>query len=220
MNYTEDKTANNTNFAIVGMMPASSWKEDEEEHFFNGKRDLFWPVAAEESEIQEGIDKVKGLIESEDPAIVLLVGMVLGLYWFGRGVECGPLVVEGINPSAANPQADYFETPNNQFYRLINESGVTGEIQVNRASELRLINAGVMNFVDRATQTEKEINNDELAAGKYRLQIAIQNFHPRPRNFEGVPVFCVPHGSNKGLNLTFNDKLIFYQQLSDYLIDN
>ncbi|KAI7873568.1 uncharacterized protein EV154DRAFT_487134 [Mucor mucedo] len=82
MNYTEDKTANNTNFAVVGMMPAFSWKEDEEEHFFN------------ESEIQEGIDKVKGLIESEDPAIVLLVGMVLGLYWFGRGVECGPLVVE------------------------------------------------------------------------------------------------------------------------------
>ncbi|KAI7873569.1 uracil-DNA glycosylase-like protein [Mucor mucedo] len=149
--------------------------------------------------------------------------------------NCNILFV-GINPSAANPQADYFETPNNQFYRLINESAVTGEIQVNRASELRLINAGVMNFVDRATQMEKEINNDEMAAGKYRLQIAVQKFHPRvicfvgtkcckytlyvprtnnnvnfglqPRNFEGVPVFCVPHGSNKGINLTFNDKLM------------
>ncbi|KAI9329514.1 hypothetical protein BD770DRAFT_449658 [Pilaira anomala] len=47
MNYIEDKTSENTGIVYIGMMPATSWKDDEEGKFFNGKKELFWEFALE-----------------------------------------------------------------------------------------------------------------------------------------------------------------------------
>lgn len=107
-------------------------------------------------------------------------------------------------------------------------------------------NMGMINFVDRATQSEKEITQDEMLHGRKRLEMFVREYQPQllcfvgekccqyclyvprtsnkvefgaqVRQFENVPVFCVSHGSTKGPDLTFDIKLVYYKQLYQYLL--
>ncbi|KAI9330932.1 hypothetical protein BD770DRAFT_403715 [Pilaira anomala] len=98
-----------------------------------------------------------------------------------------------------------------------------------------------INYVERPTQSEKDITSQELA----RLLNIIQEYQPKlvcfvgkkccqyqlympqtnntidfglqTRTIQGIPVFCVPHGSTKGPQTQFDHKLKYYQQPFTYL---
>lgn len=107
----------------------------------------------------------------------------------------------------------------------------------------QMYNYNFMNYVDRATQSEKDISKEELVEGKARLEKIVQEYQPsmicfvgkkcckfslyiprtknevefglQERQIHGVPVFCVPSGSTKGPQWTFSDKLVYYKSLAD-----
>lgn len=92
-----------------------------------------------------------------------------------------------------------------------------------------------MNYVDRPTKDEKNINNDELSEGKKRLEEIVKDYKPRVVCFVGkkcckyqlyIPrtkndiefglqtrkvnetaVLCIPQGSTKWAQIKFEDKL-------------
>lgn len=102
-----------------------------------------------------------------------------------------------------------------------------------------------MNYVDHPTQSEKDIRAEELLEGKERLDKIMKEYQPlvicfvgkkcckfslylsrsnnqvesglQSRQINDVPFFCIPDGSKKGTQWSFDDKLVYYKALADYL---
>lgn len=85
-----------TFFSKGGIVPADS----DDDSLVNSRRYSIWYVFNEanndwrnswDTEIQDGIKKVKEYIRVHKPKIVLFVGMTFALFWWGRGVVAGPV---------------------------------------------------------------------------------------------------------------------------------
>lgn len=92
-------------------------------------------------------------------------------------------------------------------------------------------NTGLMNYVERAKRSEKDITNEEMGKGKSRLIEIMEEYRPRivcfvgkkcckytlyvprtnneikfgiqERDILNVAVYCLPHGSKKDTELTY-----------------
>lgn len=174
----------------------------------------------------------------------------------------------GINPSLANVGSEdesvYFGGNRNQFYKLVEQSGEMLEWVQEKTKLIRttLIEGlsdrllkdnnlhteygySLMNYVDRPTQSEKDIRAEEMVKGKKRLDRIVREYQHsvicfvgkkyckfslyisrsnnqvefglQSRQINDVPVFCIPSGSTKGAQWSFDDKLVYYKALADYL---
>jgi double-stranded uracil-DNA glycosylase len=155
------------------------------------------------------------------------------------------LLLVGINPSLrSGAVGHHFAGPGNPFWRLLHAAGLVPE-PLTAGEDQRLAKYGIAltNLCARPTRSAAELTADERARGarnlgrKCRLLrpavvafvgISVyQDFFglrksggpgPKPERVGDAPVFVVPNPS--GLNASFPgfaDKLVWYQQLHEFL---
>jgi TDG/mug DNA glycosylase family protein len=136
----------------------------------------------------------------------------------------------GINPGLYTAAVGHhFARPGNRFWRALFESGFTDR-QLAPAEERELLSLGygITNFVERATATAAELEEEELIAGAIRLEEKVRRFTPswlavvgigayrtafhrpraafglQPEMFGNCKVWVLPNPS--GLNAHFSPK--------------
>ncbi|KAL9536990.1 hypothetical protein MBANPS3_012184 [Mucor bainieri] len=157
--------------------------------------------------------------------------------------NCNILFI-GINPSASDTSASYFETSNNRFFTLATESGIFNQQVTTSAMATELYNVEFANYCQRSTRTEKELTADKMIQGKQALEETIAATRPRLLCFIGkkccqhfsytsrvdfglqpteyqsgrnsLPIYCLPRGSGR-VNMTHEAKLQQYQAFAHYI---
>jgi mismatch-specific thymine-DNA glycosylase len=87
----------------------------------------------------------------------------------------------GYNPGRFSIQrGHHFAGPENDFWPLLFESGLTGRrLGYRDDRELLVWNLGVTNVVDRMTPSSQDLRREELVEGGYRLRQKVWQLRPR-----------------------------------------
>ena len=87
----------------------------------------------------------------------------------------------GINPGLYSAATGlHFARPGNRFWRALHEAGFTPRrLQPWEKTELLACGCGITNLVARGTATAAELDDDELRAGRKRLERAVRKYRPR-----------------------------------------
>jgi len=155
------------------------------------------------------------------------------------------LMIVAINPSVQSAEAGHsFSSKGNPFWRLLYESGLTGEL-LGPESEQRLLEfgLGLVSGVQRATRAAAELSVAEQRLGAERVKRLVGKFTPRCVALLGLTLYPVffPAGKERGPGLKtaplakasvfvlpnpsgrnraypgFEKKLVWYQALADTL---
>ncbi|WP_166244556.1 mismatch-specific DNA-glycosylase [Paenibacillus turpanensis] len=98
----------------------------------------------------------------------------------------------GYNPSLRSGETGHhYANPNNRFYRLLAESGLTARRYRPEEDQQLLADYGYgfTNIVARPTRTAEEISPDEYAEGRILLKQKIEKHRPRLVCFVGKGVY-------------------------------
>jgi TDG/mug DNA glycosylase family protein len=97
----------------------------------------------------------------------------------------------GINPglySAAT--GNHFARPGNRFWPALHEAGFTPvRLQPWQKSELLACRCGITNLVARGTAAAAELDDDELRAGRKRLERTVRKYRPRAVAIVGIGAY-------------------------------
>jgi G:T/U-mismatch repair DNA glycosylase len=91
------------------------------------------------------------------------------------------VVFVGLNPGRASATAGHhFAGPNNHFWRLLHESGLTPRrLDPAEDEALLAMGIGITNAVSRASRGEQELRWEELLAGAEALRAKVARLRPR-----------------------------------------
>ena len=115
---------------------------------------------------------------------------------FGKSIRSlvGPnldVLFCGINPglySAAT--GHHFARPGNRFWPALYEAGFTPRrLQPWEEAELLTSRCGITNLVARGTATAAELGDDELRAGRKRLERTVRKYRPRAVAVVGIGAY-------------------------------
>ena len=87
----------------------------------------------------------------------------------------------GINPGLySGATGHHFARPGNRFWPVLHQAGFTPR-QLHPSEEIELLTFGygITNLVPRATATADELLNEELVAGRRRLEAKVKRFQPK-----------------------------------------
>lgn len=97
----------------------------------------------------------------------------------------------GYNPSLRSGETGHhYANPNNRFYRVLHESGLTPRLySPHEDGELLELGYGFTNIVSRPTRTAAEILPEEYRAGRERLKQLFVEWKPTIACFVGKGVY-------------------------------
>jgi len=97
----------------------------------------------------------------------------------------------GINPGLYSAATGlHFARPGNRFWRALHEAGFTPRrLQPWEKADLLACGCGVTNLVARGTATAAELNDDELRAGRKRLERTVRKYRPRAVAIVGIGAY-------------------------------
>jgi double-stranded uracil-DNA glycosylase len=105
----------------------------------------------------------------------------------------------GFNPSIRSSETGHhFANPNNRFWRILHEAGLTPRrYNASEDSELLILGMGITNIVARPTKAADEITKEEYKEGKEILRKKIETLKPKVVCFVGKGVYQEYSGLKK-----------------------
>ena len=99
----------------------------------------------------------------------------------------------GINPGLYSAATGFhFARPGNRFWPALAAAGFTPtELQPGQWPELLASGVGITNLVPRATASAAELHDDELRAGRARLERKVRRYRPRAVAMVGVGAYRI-----------------------------
>lgn len=87
----------------------------------------------------------------------------------------------GINPGLySGATGHHFARPGNRFWPTLHQAGFTPrQLHPSEERELLTFGYGITNLVPRATATADELLNEELVAGRRRLESKVKRYQPQ-----------------------------------------
>ena len=115
---------------------------------------------------------------------------------FGKSIRdlVGPnldVLFCGINPGLYSAAVGHhFARPGNRFWPALHEAGFTPRrLQPWEESELLAFRCGITNLVARGTTAAAELTDDELRAGRKRLERTVRKYRPRAVAVVGIGAY-------------------------------
>ncbi|MFZ3589008.1 mismatch-specific DNA-glycosylase [Bacillus sp. DJP31] len=101
------------------------------------------------------------------------------------------IVFIGFNPSIQSSESGHhFSNPNNRFWKIIHESGLTPRLYNTREDQdLLRLGYGLTNIVERPTKEALEITREEYEEGRVILQKKVKQYQPKVACFVGKGVY-------------------------------
>ncbi|WP_423406993.1 mismatch-specific DNA-glycosylase [Heyndrickxia sp. MSNUG] len=101
------------------------------------------------------------------------------------------VIFVGFNPSIRSSETGHhYANPNNRFWRILFESGITPRKYVTTEDyKLLELGYGMTNIVARPTKAADEITKEEYLHGKQELKRKIETYHPKIVCFVGKGVY-------------------------------
>ena len=101
------------------------------------------------------------------------------------------VLFSGINPGLYSAATGFhFARPGNRFWPALASSGFTPRVLApGEWRELLACGIGITNLVARATATAAELDDDELRAGRLRLERKVRRFRPRAVAIVGIGAY-------------------------------
>ncbi len=101
------------------------------------------------------------------------------------------IVFIGFNPSLRSGETGHhFANPNNRFWKILFESGLSDRIYSPQEDRLLLeLGFGLTNIVSRPTRSADEVSREEYARGRSELIIKLSLYRPAIACFVGKGVF-------------------------------
>ncbi|MEH7442203.1 G/U mismatch-specific DNA glycosylase [Bacillus sp. JJ1122] len=101
------------------------------------------------------------------------------------------VIFVGFNPSIRSSETGHhYANPNNRFWRILFESGITPRKYVTTEDyKLLELGYGMTNIVARPTKAADEITKEEYLQGKQELKRKIETYHPKIVCFVGKGVY-------------------------------
>lgn len=101
------------------------------------------------------------------------------------------LLFVGINPGLISAAAGhYYANPRNTFWRLLHESGLTGDLLSPEGDALMLtFGYGLTDMVKRPSRGAGDLKTSEFVTGRQRLTRIVRDFEPRALCFNGKTSF-------------------------------
>jgi TDG/mug DNA glycosylase family protein len=102
----------------------------------------------------------------------------------------------GINPGLYSAATGFhFARPGNRFWPALASSGLTPtELAPGQWRELLASGIGITNLVARATASADQLRDDELRAGRTRLEAKVRRYRPRAVAIVGVGAYRTAFG--------------------------
>ncbi len=102
----------------------------------------------------------------------------------------------GINPGLYSAATGWhFARPGNRFWPALAASGFTPvQLQPSQRSELLACGVGITNLVARATVGADELGDDEVRAGRPRLERKVRRYRPRAVAIVGIGAYRIAFG--------------------------
>jgi double-stranded uracil-DNA glycosylase len=99
----------------------------------------------------------------------------------------------GINPGLySGATGQHFARPGNRFWPALHAGGFTSRrLQPWERDALLAAGCGITNLVTRTTATADELDDDELRAGRRRLERKVRRFRPRVVAVVGIGAYRV-----------------------------
>jgi len=111
------------------------------------------------------------------------------------------LLFVGINPSILTAQTGFhFAHPVNRFYPALRAAGILPvdiETPAQAAPVLLERGVGITNLVARASVRADELDDDELRAGRLRLEAFVREHRPRVVAVAGITAYRTAFGARK-----------------------
>ena len=102
----------------------------------------------------------------------------------------------GINPGLySGATGHHFARPGNRFWPTLHRAGFTPrQLHPSEERELLVLGYGITNLVRRATATADELLNEELVAGRRRLQAKVKRYRPEVVAVLGIGAYRTAFG--------------------------
>ena len=102
----------------------------------------------------------------------------------------------GINPGRYSGATGFhFAGPGNRFWPALHASGFTDRcLKPSEVGMLPQFRCGITNLVARTTARADELTNEELRAGRQRLERKVRRYHPQWVAFVGLGAYRVAFG--------------------------
>ena len=102
----------------------------------------------------------------------------------------------GINPGLYSAATGWhFARPGNRFWPALAASGFTPvQLHPSQRTELLACGVGITNLVARATVAADELRDDELRAGRARLERKVRRYRPRAVAIVGIGAYRIAFG--------------------------
>ena len=102
----------------------------------------------------------------------------------------------GINPGLYSAATGWhFARPGNRFWPALAASGFTPvQFHPSQRTELLACGVGITNLVARATVAADELRDDELRAGRARLERKVRRYRPRAVAIVGIGAYRIAFG--------------------------
>jgi double-stranded uracil-DNA glycosylase len=107
----------------------------------------------------------------------------------------------GINPSLYSAATQHhFARPGNRFWPALHRAGFTSRLLKPQEEKLLLAEGiGITNLVARATAAASELSDDELRAGRRRLERKIRRYRPEWVAVVGIGAYRTAFGESRAL---------------------
>lgn len=111
------------------------------------------------------------------------------------------LLLCGINPSLWSGVAGYhFARPSNRLWPTLHEAGFTARrLHPSETGALRDAGIGITNLVPRATARADELDDDEIRAGRARLEALVASFRPAVVAVLGIGAYRLAWGERQAV---------------------
>jgi TDG/mug DNA glycosylase family protein len=111
------------------------------------------------------------------------------------------LLFVGINPGLVSAATGmHFARPGNRFYPALRLAGILPDDALTpeqAAPELLACGVGITNIVARASARADELDDDELLAGRVRLEGLVETRRPLVVAFAGITSYRIAYGEKK-----------------------
>lgn len=107
----------------------------------------------------------------------------------------------GINPGLYSAATGlHFARPGNRFWRALHDGGLTDRLlRPWEQSAMLAAGVGITNLVARATATAAELDDDEIRAGRRRLEQRVRRYRPRAVAIVGIGAYRIAFDQKKAM---------------------
>ena len=154
------------------------------------------------------------------------------------------LILVGINPGLRSAEVGHhFAGPNNHFWRLLHDSGLTPRrLTYEEESHLLDLGIGLTNIAARPTRSSSDLRNEDFERGRRALARKIARFRPsyvafvgltayrefqggrarvhcgfQENPIEGAEVFVLPNPSGRNAHYSYEEMLRSWRELANSL---